>query len=90
MEQQELRRYVWEAVGELSPKLRLVVVLADLQGLSYGEVATILGCPVGTVKSRLFNARSQLRDKMTERLPAELLAAWVPAGIPSGVSGSPA
>jgi RNA polymerase sigma-70 factor (ECF subfamily) len=82
LEQQELRRYVWETVGELSPKLRLVIVLADLQGLSYGEVATILGCPVGTVKSRLFNARSQLRERLLDRLPADLLSAWAPPGAP--------
>jgi RNA polymerase sigma-70 factor (ECF subfamily) len=93
LEQQELRRYVWESVAELSPKLRLVIALADLQGLSYGEVATILGCPVGTVKSRLFNARGQLRDKLRERLPADLLSAWAPAGVSAAraaaVGGNP-
>jgi RNA polymerase sigma-70 factor (ECF subfamily) len=81
LEQEELRQQVWQAVGELSDKLRPVIVLADLQGLSYGEIAKILGCPVGTVKSRLFNARSQLRDKLRERLPVETIRAW---------SGSPA
>ncbi len=84
LEQQELRREVWEAVGELSDKLRPVVVLADLQGLSYGEIAKILGCPVGTVKSRLFNARSQLREKLRERLPLETVRTW--SGPPSGSS----
>ncbi len=81
LEQQELRQYVWEAIGELSDKLRPVIVLTDLQGLSYREVAKILGCPVGTVKSRLFNARGQLRDKLKERLPLEILSVWsAPAG----------
>ena len=81
LEQEELRQYVWAAVGELSEKLRPVIVLADLQGLSYGEIAKILGCPVGTVKSRLFNARGQLRDKLKEKLPQEILSAWsAPAG----------
>lgn len=84
LEQQELRREVWQAVGELSDKLRPVVVLADLQGLSYGEIAKILGCPVGTVKSRLFNARSQLREKLRERLPLEMVRTW--PGAPSGPS----
>ena len=37
-----------------------MVVLADLQGLSYGEIAKILGCPVGTVKSRVSRARRAL------------------------------
>lgn len=68
---QELQREVWRAVGELSDRLRPVVVLSDLQGLSYQEVADILGCPVGTVKSRLFNARNQLREKLRDRLAPE-------------------
>jgi len=84
LEQGELRTYVWAAVAELSPKLRPVIVLADLQGLSYGEIAKILGCPVGTVKSRLFNARNQLREKLKERMPREMLSAW--AGSERGVS----
>jgi RNA polymerase sigma-70 factor (ECF subfamily) len=93
LEQQELRRYVWEGIGELSDKLRPVIVLADLQGLSYGEIAEILGCPVGTVKSRLFNARSQLRDNLRERLPLEILSAWAGPGGDSpstaGLGGTP-
>ena len=50
------------------------MVLYDLQGLSYEEIAGILGCPLGTVKSRLFNARCQLRDKLRRRLPEDFLA----------------
>ncbi|NLO74708.1 MAG: hypothetical protein GX100_11465 [candidate division WS1 bacterium] len=48
--------------------MRPVIILYDLQGLSYQEIARVLGCPMGTVKSRLFNARSQLREKLRERL----------------------
>lgn len=70
-----LRELVWSTIGELSPKLRPVVVLYDLQGRSYEEIARILGCPLGTVKSRLFNARCQLRDKLSRKLSAEVLAA---------------
>lgn len=68
MERAETRRQVWEAVAELSDKLRPVIILYDLQGLSYQEVAQVLGCPMGTVKSRLFNARSQLREKLKQRM----------------------
>ena len=71
-----LRDQVWSAIAELSAKLRPVVILYDLQGLSYEEIASLLGCPLGTVKSRLFNARCQLRDKLRTRLredfPADL------------------
>lgn len=68
LESAETRREVWEAIAELSDKLRPVIILYDLQGLSYQEIARVLGCPMGTVKSRLFNARSQLREKLRERL----------------------
>lgn len=74
LESSERREQVWEAIAELSPKLRQVIILYDLQGLSYQEIADILRCPLGTVKSRLFNARSQLREKLKKRLPLEALA----------------
>lgn len=61
-EADELRDEVTRAISELSPKLRAVVVLFDLQGLSYEEIAQTLRLPLGTVKSRLFNARARLRE----------------------------
>jgi len=61
VERAELAAMVRKAVGMLPEKLRAVVVLHDLQQLSYEEVARILKCPVGTVKSRLFHARAELR-----------------------------
>lgn len=60
----ELQSQVQKAVWSLPTKLRTVVVLHDMEGLSYEEVAQTLGCPVGTVKSRLFNARLMLRKKL--------------------------
>jgi len=60
----ELQRHVQRAVHSLPAKLRSVVVLHEMEGLSYEEVAETLGCPVGTVKSRLFNARLLLRRKL--------------------------
>jgi len=64
VETEELRQEVSRAIGELSPKLRAVVVLFDLQGCSYEEIAEILHLPLGTVKSRLFNARARLREAL--------------------------
>jgi RNA polymerase sigma-70 factor (ECF subfamily) len=60
----ELQRQVQKAVYSLPAKLRAVVVLHDMEGLSYEEAAETIGCPVGTVKSRLFNARLMLRRKL--------------------------
>lgn len=60
----ELQKQVQKAIHSLPTKLRSVVVLHDMEGLSYEEVAQTVGCPVGTVKSRLFNARLLLRRKL--------------------------
>jgi RNA polymerase sigma-70 factor (ECF subfamily) len=60
----ELQAQVQKAIHSLPAKLRAVVVLHDMEGLSYEEVAQAVGCPVGTVKSRLFNARLLLRRKL--------------------------
>ena len=61
-EASELTAEVLKAIDQLSPKLRAVVMLFDLQGLTYDEIAQALALPLGTVKSRLFNARSRLRE----------------------------
>jgi RNA polymerase sigma-70 factor (ECF subfamily) len=60
----ELQARVHQAIATLPPKLRSAVVLHDMEGLSYEEVAAVVGCPVGTVKSRLFNGRNLLRRKL--------------------------
>ena len=60
----ELGEKLEKALQELPEKLRMVVLLYDVEGLSYEEIAAIAGCPLGTVKSRLFNARAVLRRKL--------------------------
>lgn len=68
LEARELQDQVQQAVGSLPDKLRQAVVLHDLEGLSYEETAEALGCPVGTVKSRLFNAKTLLKKKLRSYL----------------------
>jgi RNA polymerase sigma-70 factor (ECF subfamily) len=60
----ELSQHVEAAINSLSPLHRDVVVLHELQGLTYSEVAETLNVPVGTVKSRLSNAFRRLRDQL--------------------------
>jgi RNA polymerase sigma-70 factor (ECF subfamily) len=57
-ERDELRRAVHKALGQLSEGHRLVIVLVDLEGMPYEQAAKVVGCPVGTIKSRLARART--------------------------------
>jgi RNA polymerase sigma-70 factor (ECF subfamily) len=55
---------LWQAIDRLSEKLRMVIVLAAIDGHDVAEVARLLGLPEGTVKSRLFLARQQLKEHL--------------------------
>lgn len=55
---------LWAAIDGLSEKLRLVVILYSIEEHDLGSVARMLGIPEGTVKSRLFEARQQLRERL--------------------------
>jgi RNA polymerase sigma-70 factor (ECF subfamily) len=57
------------ALEELPPDFRAAVVLCDLEGLSYDEVAMTLGVKLGTVRSRIHRGRSMLREKLAHRAP---------------------
>ena len=63
--EQERAEQLWQAIDALPEKLRLTIVLAGIQGHDIGEVATLLDVPDGTVKSRLFLARKQLRERLS-------------------------
>lgn len=64
----ELRKVLVEAVSRLQPEYKQVVVLRDYQGLTYEEIAEVLGCTVQAVKSRLFRARTVLRERLSRYL----------------------
>ncbi len=57
----ELKEMILKAINQLDPRFRQVLILKELEGLEVGEVARILGLPEGTVKSRLFRAREDLK-----------------------------
>lgn len=67
----ELQRRVQTALNYLSTEHKEVIVMRDIQGLSYEEIAGTLQCHLGTVKSRIARARLQLKDKLKEVMPDE-------------------
>jgi len=60
---------VQRALDALTPDFRAAVVLCDIEGLSYEEIATTLGIKLGTVRSRIHRGRSQLRAALAHRAP---------------------
>lgn len=66
LEDKEFRGLVRAALEDLSGEHRAVLVLREIEGYSYEEVARMLGCSLGTVKSRLSRAREMMRRRMTE------------------------
>src|SRR5918996_6596854 len=60
---------VQQALDTLAPEFRAAVVLCDIEGLSYEEIAATLGVKLGTVRSRIHRGRSQLRKALAHRAP---------------------
>jgi RNA polymerase sigma-70 factor, ECF subfamily len=67
-DQDELRRRVWAAIDSLPAAQREAVILRDLHGLTYAEMAQALGVPTSTVAARLHDARTALRRKLEKLL----------------------
>ncbi len=72
-----------DAIGDLPEEYRTAVVLSDLEGLPYAEIAELMEVPVGTVKSRLFRGRRQLQKVLYE-YAVEM--GYIPAGAGTDVS----
>ena len=68
MELNEKQIMVQQALDSLADEFREVLVLKEMDGLKYEEIAEILGCPVGTIRSRIHRARSELRVKLESLL----------------------
>ena len=60
LEREENRRAVWECLEKLPEEQKIILVLRDVNGLSYEEIAASMGLELGTVKSRIFRARKRL------------------------------
>ena len=63
----ESRQTLWESLSTLSTEIRMVVILRDIQGKNYHEIAEIMDLPLGTVKSRVNRGRLQLAKILKEK-----------------------
>ena len=68
---QEIERTVMDAVNRLPQELRDAITLREVEGLSYDEIAERMGCPIGTVRSRIFRAREAIDVQLKPLLDPE-------------------
>ena len=61
----QMEEVIFRAIENLPPELRVAVTLREFEGLSYEEIARMMDCPVGTVRSRIFRARESIEQKIT-------------------------
>jgi RNA polymerase sigma-70 factor, ECF subfamily len=66
MERQEIRARIDQAIGQLSPEHRAVILMKEMEDMQYHEIAETLGCSIGTVMSRLFYARKKLQNLLRD------------------------
>jgi RNA polymerase sigma-70 factor (ECF subfamily) len=55
---------IYKAINDLPEELKVAVTLREFEGLSYEEIAEVMECPVGTVRSRIFRAREAIEKKI--------------------------
>ena len=83
LERRELHSQVLAAMGRLDAEYRAVLVMRDVEGFDYQQMADVLGLPLGTLKSRLFRARLALRDELRPYL-SDARGAAPTMGLPDG------
>ena len=66
----ELKRVVFETIENLPEELKMAITLREIEGLSYEEIAEVMSCPVGTVRSRIFRAREAIDAKIQPLMAA--------------------
>lgn len=64
----ERQQRIISAIEELKPKLKETIMLCEIYGYTYEEAAAKLKCPLGTIKSRIFNAKKELAEKLSDLL----------------------
>ena len=64
----ERQKRIVKAIDSLKPKLRETIMLCEIYGYTYEEAAEKLNCPIGTIKSRIYNAKKELAEKLEDLL----------------------
>ena len=64
------------AMEALPEELRMAITLREIEGLSYDEIADAMGCPIGTVRSRIFRAREAIAEKLRPLLDTAIDKRW--------------
>ncbi|MCB5186979.1 RNA polymerase sigma factor RpoE [Methylobacillus caricis] len=72
----EIARTVNDTVAALPEELRTAITLREIEGLSYEEIATMMDCPIGTVRSRIFRARETIAQKLRPLLDTPENRRW--------------
>ena len=61
---EEISRTVYKTIAELPEDLRTAIMLREMEGMSYEDIALTMDCPIGTVRSRIFRAREAIDEKL--------------------------
>ena len=72
----EIARTVNAAIEALSEDLRQAITLREIEGLSYEEIAELMNCPIGTVRSRIFRARESIAQRLRPLLDTREGERW--------------
>jgi RNA polymerase sigma-70 factor (ECF subfamily) len=72
----QIAKTVNETMEALPEELRTAIVLREIDGLSYEEIATVMNCPIGTVRSRIFRARETIADRLRPLLETSKDKRW--------------
>ena len=70
---EELQRAILHAIEKLPQDLKHALTLRELEGMSYDDIALAMSCPIGTVRSRIFRAREQVVQEISQKFPGTFL-----------------
>ena len=71
---EELQRAILHSIEQLPDDLKHALTLRELEGMSYDEIAFAMGCPIGTVRSRIFRARDHVVQEISQKFPGTFLS----------------